>query len=108
MEAVDQCPDMGINDEQENNKMPLFVDIVCGKSFPLARAMSWCGWEVRVVDKELGSDLTDTEVATEEASAVANSQAYWITFACSTLPRAGEIHVTEEKGTRKGPRALRS
>ena len=98
---------MGINDEQEDDKVPLVVDIMCGKFFSLARAMSWCGWEVRFVDKEQGSDLTDTEVATEAANAVAKSQAYWITLACSTLSRAGEIPMTEE-GARKGPRALRS
>ena len=51
MEAVEQCPDMGINDEQEDTRQPLFVDIMCGKGFPLARAMSWCGWDVRVIDK---------------------------------------------------------
>ena len=107
MEAVDQCPDEGINDEQEeDDRQPLFVDVMCGRTFPLARAMAWCGWEIRVVDKELGSDLTNTEVATEAASAVADSQAYWIALTCGTLSRAREIPLAIGKG--KEPRALRS
>ena len=62
MEPVKQCPEEGINNKQ--------VNIMCSEAFPLARVMAWCGGEMCVVDKDLGSDVTDTEAATEAARQV--------------------------------------
>ena len=108
MVAVGRCPNEGINGDQvQNEKQPLFVDIMGGKTFPMARAMAWCGWKVRVVDKEMGNDLADTEVVEEAANAVANSQAYWITLPFGIWSRTREIHLVGE-GAAEGPKTLRS
>ena len=78
MEPVKQCPEEGINDKQ--------VNIICSEAFPLARGNGLVWQGMRVVDKDLGSNLANTEVATE-AGRSCEPQTYWIALTFGTLSK---------------------
>ena len=58
MEPVKQCPEEGINDKQ--------VNIICSGAFPLARGNGLVWQGMRVVDKDLGSNLVNMAFSTKD------------------------------------------
>ena len=104
-EEVDGAAD----EASAQNLAPHFVDLFAGEHFPVARAMLWCGWTVKVFERglcvdELCKDLADPDVQEEALQELRRAQASWSAIDPRTLVKTREAAVP---GQPDPPRLLR-
>ena len=89
-----------------DQKVPLAIDVMCGKNMPVGKALEACGWAVVGFDSEppFCTKLMDPAWVGTALQTIQQAVAVMIAMDCSTLSRARERPIP---GWKNPPQPLR-
>eukprot|EP00971_Amphidinium_carterae_P333982 6469036-Amphidinium_carterae.1 len=100
---------MGAHDADDatgtpQSEIPQALDVMSGLRAPIARALSWCGWQVQAIDitRSKHHDLSAVSLQHRLLDEATYQAAVFVAMDCTTFSRA------REQPLPGGPRPLRS